>query len=144
MRSRSLYFGLVAMSILAASCSKPPLPGPQPHPVHGSVMYRGQPAKGFRVIFYPLSEQGKRKFAPSAITNDSGEFRLCSYHPDDGAPTGEYAVTFSWPQHINTGDESDPEPEVDRLRGAYSDPRKSRLKVTVREGENALEPFVLQ
>ena len=53
-------------------------------------------------------------------------------------------MTFSWPQHINTGDESDPEPEVDRLRGAYSDPRKSRLKVTVREGENALEPFLLQ
>ena len=86
---------------------------------------------------------GRAQFAPSAVTDDNGEFRLQSYHPDDGAPVGEYAVTFTWPQHVNTGDESDPVPEVDQLRGLYSDPRKSRFKVTVREGENTLEPFVL-
>jgi hypothetical protein len=68
MRSTFVYFALAAMSILAASCSKTPLPGPQPHPVHGKVVYRGQPAKGFRVIFYPLGEQGKRKFAPLPTT----------------------------------------------------------------------------
>ena len=111
--------------------------------MHGKVLYQGQPAKGWRVAFYPLSEQGKLKFAPSAVTDDKGEFRLRSYSPGDGAPLGEYAVTFQWPQHVNTGDEPEPVPEVDQLQGRYSDPRTSRLKVVVHEGDNALEPFRL-
>ena len=144
MRFRFLTFVLAAMSILAASCSKQTLPGPVPHPVHGKVMYRGQPAKGFRVVFYPLGEQGKRKFAPSAISDEKGEFRLCSYHPDDGAPTGEYAVTFQWPQAVKTIDENELPQEVDRLQDRYSNPKTSRFKATVREGDNTLDPFVLQ
>ena len=135
---------LTTVLCVLASCSKPPLPGPQPYPVHGTVSYRGQPAKGFRVAFHPLKAWVGAQFAPSAVTDDNGQFRLQSYHTDDGAPVGEYAVTFTWPQHVNTGDESDPMPEVDQLRGLYNDPRKSRFKVTVRaEGKNTLEPFVL-
>ena len=143
MNSRLLHGWLAIVLLLPASCSKPPLPGPQPYPVQGKVLYRGQPAKGCRVTFYPLYEQGKLKFAPSAVTDEKGEFRLRSYHPDDGAPAGQYVVTFQWPQRISSGDEPDPEPEVDRFQGLYSDPKQSAFKVTVHKGENSLEPFVL-
>jgi hypothetical protein len=139
----ALHFGLPLALLLSAGCSKPPLPGPPPHPVHGKVIYRGQPARGFCVVFTPLDTTWKVKFAPAAMTGENGEFRLRSYRPNDGAPKGEYAVTFQWPDHINTGNEPEPAPEVDQLQGLYSDPNKSTFKVVVHEGENELEPFVL-
>jgi hypothetical protein len=111
--------------------------------VHGRIVYRGKPAKGFRVAFHPLGEQGKLKFAPAAVTDENGDFRLHSYAANDGAPVGEYAVTFQWPQRLNTGEETDPMPEIDQLKGQYSDPRKSKFKVTVHEGENNIAPFIL-
>lgn len=85
---KSRFFAIFAggVVLVAASCSKPRLPGPQPYPVHGKVVYRGQPAKGFRVTLYPLYEQGKLRFAPAAMTDAKGEFRVRSYHPDDGTP----------------------------------------------------------
>jgi hypothetical protein len=134
----------VALSIALAGCSEPPLPGPPPQPVRGKVVYRGQPAEGFRVTFYPLGGQSGPRFAPAAVTDRNGEFRLQSYQPDDGAPVGEYAVTFQWPQYVNTGDPDDVLPQVDRLRGQFSNPRSSQFRVTVWEGENKLEPFVLR
>ena len=134
---------MVFFLLLSASCSKPKLPGPQPYPVHGKVLYQGQPARRFRVVFYPLVEQKKLRFAPAAITDENGEYRLGSYASADGAPAGEYAVTFQWPKQIVGSQESDPVPEVDQLQGRYSDPKKSLLKVTVREGENELKPFLL-
>ncbi len=127
-----------------SGCSKRLLPGPQPYPVRGRVVYRGRPARGFRVAFHPLKAWTGAHFAPSGVTDDNGQFQLQSYRPDDGAPAADYAVTFTWPRHLNTGKESDPVPEVDRLRGAYGDPRKSQFKVTVREGENVLDPFMLK
>lgn len=117
---------------------------PVRHPVAGKVLYRGQPARGFRVIFHPLQDFGEVKFAPSAITDDEGKFRLQSYDPDDGAPLGEYAVTFEWPDHLIQADDPDPKPVNDRLRGAYSDPGKSQIKVTVVAGQNELQPMVLR
>ena len=144
MKSRFLLSVAATLCLLPASCGEVPLPGPQPYPVHGKVVYKGQPAQGFRVAFYPLADIGRLRFAPAAVTDGKGEFTLRSYNTADGAPPGEYAVTFSWPQHINTGEEADPMPEVDQLRGAYSDPQKSKFKVTVREGENVFDPFVLQ
>jgi hypothetical protein len=109
---------------------------PPLHPVQGVVKYRGQPASGFRVTFHPLSDIGALKFAPSAVTAADGSFKLRSYQPDDGAPAGEYAVTFEWPDHFIREDDPDPVPEVDQLRGAYSNPQASAHKVTVVEGSN--------
>ena len=36
------------------------------------------------------------------------------------------------------------ETEVDAWNGKYADPAKSDKKVTIKSGENALEPFALQ
>jgi hypothetical protein len=108
------------------------------------VTYQGQPAVGFRVSFYPLFEQRGPKFAPSALTDSSGRFELQSYQPGDGASPGKYAVTFTWPQGVSSGDPDDAPQIVDRLRGRLGDPDKSPYQVTVKEGENVLEPFVLK
>jgi len=138
-------FAAVSTLLLAiGGCSESREPSlPPRHPVQGKVMYRGKPASGFRVTFHPLNDIGNLKFAPSAITAPDGTFRLRSYDPDDGAPLGDYAVTFDWPDHLTSSDDPDPVPEVDRLRGAYSDPQRSKLKVTILAGNNELQPFVL-
>ena len=135
---------VASLLFLMTGCGKESLPGPKPFPVRGSVMYRGQPAQKLRLAFFPIKEFEKVRFAPSAITDEKGEFLLRSYKPGDGAPAGDYMVTFVWPDHINTGDENDPTPEVDHFKGFYADPQKSQFRVTIQEGENKLPPFALQ
>ncbi|HEX3598636.1 MAG TPA: hypothetical protein VHU84_00760 [Lacipirellulaceae bacterium] len=78
------------------------------------------------------------------MTDANGEYRLRSYEPDDGAPAGEYAVTFTWPQEEPGSDPADAPKRVDRLRGRYGDPKKTALKVTIHEGDNDLPPFDLK
>ena len=136
---------IIAICTLAVlGCSKTPeLSLPPRHPVQGKVLHRGQPAKGFRVTFHPQGDFGPLQFAPSAITAADGSYRLRSYDPDDGAPLGEYAVTIEWPDHIIEANDPDPKPVVDRLRGAYADPQRSKFKASVVSGQNDVPPIVL-
>jgi len=134
----------ILITMLAGCGSSVELPGPQPYPVKGTVVFQGKPAVGFHVAFFPVTEQSGPKFAPSALVDANGEFQLESYRLHDGAPVGDYAVTFTWPQELSSGDRDDAPLRVDRLRGRFSDPRRSQFKVTVHEGENTLEPFVLK
>lgn len=134
----------VFVVVALASCSKTSPPaGPQAFPVEGAVTFRGKPAEGFRVVFNPAEGWGGAEFAPSGVTDADGRFQLHSYGENDGAPKGEYVVTFSWPQEVGSGDPDDAPVIVDRLRGAFSDMRRSKHVVTVKEGENKLEPFEL-
>ncbi len=144
-RSISAYWlaGMVAVAIVGCG-RKAETPRPQPYPVSGKVIFHGKPAAGFRIAFFPLKELPGPQFAPSATTDANGEFQLQSYQPNDGAPAGDYAVTFTWPQEVPNPDPADAPKIVDRLRGRFSDPKKSQFKVTVREGENALQPFNLK
>jgi len=138
-----LLVGCVLLGGLVVGCGPGEARLPPLHPVTGTVKFRGLPAKKFRVIFNPVSDIGRLQFSPSAITDDSGNFKLKSAKPDDGAPAGDYQVTFLWPDHFNTGDEIELKPEVDKLRGAYNNPQQSRFRITVQPGVNTLPPFEL-
>ena len=59
MKSSPLHFCLALALLTPASCSSRPLPGPQPYPVHGKVLYQGQPAKGWRVDVLPVERTGE-------------------------------------------------------------------------------------
>lgn len=96
------------------------------------------------MTLYPSAEFEKARFAPAAVTDADGRFHIASYQADDGAPVGDYAVTFTWPERLNTLEDDSGVPEVDRLHGRYADPRKSQFRVTVREGENELPAFALE
>ncbi|AWM42040.1 hypothetical protein C1280_36985 [Gemmata obscuriglobus] len=110
-------------------------------PVHGTVLYQNKPAARVQVVFHPLFDVGPRKFAPSAVTDGAGRFQLGSASTSDGAPVGEYAVTFALYDTSKNPDEGDI--KVDRWKGKYSDPAKSTFKVQIRDGDNALPPFKL-
>jgi 5-hydroxyisourate hydrolase-like protein (transthyretin family) len=105
------------------------------------VLLKGKPAAGVKVTFHPKFDMGAVKFTPSGLTDKNGRFTLSTAAPSDGAPPGEYAVTFELPQV--TADKVGREIEVDAWKGKYGDPATDRWKVTIRNGENDLEPFKL-
>lgn len=65
-----------------------------------------------------------------AATDDNGEFSVATYEKDDGLPEGTYSLAFTWQTFSLVKKD-----KKDKLNGAYSDPKKSNIKVTVVEGE---------
>lgn len=101
--------------------------------VQGTVLYKGKPLDGVRVMLHPQFDIGRIKFRPSGTTDARGHFTLSTGSPNDGAPPGEYVVTFSRPK----GADDD---EVDTWRGRHNDPSRSKWRVVVR-ADGPLDPL---
>lgn len=100
------------------------------------MLVNGAPAENLNVAFHPLDGQGNL-FCPVGRTNRNGIFYLTTRRDADGAPAGEYRVTFVWPD----GDEDDCEaadPTLhDRLKGFYANVQQSSIRVSVGASGNA-------
>jgi hypothetical protein len=109
------------------------------------------------VIFHPAegAVEQARKMRPFAYGDEEGNFELKTYVDGDGAPPGEYRVSIiarsvgpaRSPSKDSpvaaqpvTGAAIRIPPEISRK---YANVDTSGIKVTVIEGENDLEPFVL-
>jgi hypothetical protein len=134
--------------VLLAGCSE----GQRFNPVVGKVFWRGKPAVGARVIFHPASATPNQP-QPSAVVGEDGSFRLRTYVQEtratgDGAPAGEYKVTIDWsdlsPEAVSVDPGAMPPKPSDKLGGRYADSKRSTLQVTIKEGENTLQPFELK
>ena len=112
-------------------------------PVSGQVLLKGKPAAGVRVTLHPRFDIGKRDFKPSGETDRQGKFTLSTGAPGNGAPSGEYAVTFEKPRTESDRRNSGIEVEVDDFKGKYSDPATSGNVVTVGRESTVLGPFKL-
>jgi len=123
----------------APGCGPKTPPTPATTPVEGQVLVQGKGVAGVRVVFHPQFDVGPVKFAPNAITDKDGRFRLGSAGASDGAPVGEYAVTFTWPEPTKNPDEGDL--QVDRWKNRFNDPAKSPWRAAIQGGTNRLEPF---
>ena len=128
-------WAVALLAVALASCSKSP-EKPATYPVSGRVLYEGNPATGAVVILHAIggAATGER---PRAKADGKGEFTLSTFTKGDGAPAGEYAVTVEWKRS-----DDHPEQGVDLLPASYSDPKISKLKVTIAAGSN--EPLVLK
>ncbi len=118
---------------------------PSTVPVSGVVMMKGKPAAGIRVKFHPQFNIGRIPYIPLGETGSDGKFTLSTGAPANGAPPGEYVVTFEKPELESpqkTGNYL--ETEIDGFQGKYSDPTQSSWKVKVARGENSLAPFELE
>ena len=94
-------------------------------PVAGVVTVDGQPAKGILVELHdPEAEDG---IEPRGFTDDSGAFQLTTYNTGDGAPPGEYTVTFTWRRKRSNGSLAGP----DKLYNLFNDPQESNFKIYV-------------
>ena len=107
-------------------------------------MYKNQPAVGVVVTFHPKSAD-VRTILPVGLTGADGTFTLTTGR-SEGAPAGEYGVTFMWPRQAEQKGKKTMEnftPE-DRFGGAYAKQESVKIKVEIKHGKNELEPFNLQ
>ncbi len=152
---RPLMFvmGLLCLTF-AASCGRPksiPIKGQLPvFPVSGKLTMNGQPMADAQICFYSSEEvpKGTSKIRPHATTEEDGSFRVSTYGSEDGAPVGKYSVTVSWKGpavgaagEVGVAGDDDDRPE--KLPLAYQNPRSSKLKVEITEGDNALTAWDL-
>ncbi|MEW4453358.1 carboxypeptidase regulatory-like domain-containing protein [Bremerella sp. JC817] len=116
------------------------------HPVTGTVHINGVPAQGALVRFWPQTVQPGVKYpiSPVGKVDASGTYQLTSYEGPDGAPLGEYVVTITWPDpDWRPPGGGMPPPPPDRLLGKFGDSKKPVLKFTVVDGQNNVDPIVL-
>jgi hypothetical protein len=139
-RRRAILTAICCLSTIATGCGLSGPPIPKTTPVKGQVLVQGKGVAGVRVVFNPQFDLGAVKFAPGATTDQEGRFQLTSAHLDDGAPVGDYVVTFTWPELSN---DPDSRLQGDRWNNRYNDPKNSKYKVVVADGDNELEPFRL-
>lgn len=134
---------LLAVTVLIPACS-PPLPDtPKVEGVSGTVLVKDKPAVGAVVTFHPTDAAGQNKPRPRGVVQADGTFKLTSYSTGDGAAAGEYAVTLQWPEPIDPDQEARGVEAKDRLNNRYRNPDRPYKRVTVRAGNNELEPFNL-
>jgi hypothetical protein len=125
-------------------------------PVHGKVMYRGKPVTGASVAF--LAPGASR--VAGGTTDESGEFQLSTFEPNDGAIVGTHEVTVKKYQHeppplpqAPASGEIDPAVEarftVEMARWQktasfavpkkYTDRKTSDLRKDVKNGDNVID-----
>lgn len=133
MRRLTLLLGVFC----AAGCGRIS-EGPPTFPASGTLLVDGTPAEHAQVILHPAngSNFDQRGVRPTGIVAADGSFRLTTYQPADGAPAGSYVVTVYWAENPESL-----EPSPDRLKGRFLDPRESKLRVEIRDGENRLQPL---
>ena len=138
-RPRPTPRALAGLILLAGGCGGDA--GPRVHPVSGRIVVDGRPAAKAQVAFHPTAG-APGGVIPFAETDADGVFRPSTRLTGDGAPAGDYTLTVLWPEiKVDRGEEV---AGPDRLRRRYADPRSSTLRVTIREGENALPTFELK
>jgi len=105
--------------------------------VTGKVLVEGTPAEGANVVFHPLDP--KQEVKPRGAVGADGTFKLTTYLPGDGAPSGDYKVTVEWCRMIETP-QGDPIPGPNLLPVEWSKPETTIHKVTV-SGRTEVPPF---
>ncbi len=125
---RRMTFG--AILVAAIGCGKPPADVPTATllPVTGTINVNGKPASGAHVTFHPVDATSG--VTPCGIVDESGQFQLTTYSPEDGAPAGSYRVTVSWAELIRGG--SDPEYGREKLPMKFQNPGMSGLVCEVK------------
>ena len=144
---RRLVFLSVFISLppLLTSCdSKRDYEASPTYPATGQVMAGTQPVAGAFVRFTPVDAVGSPDALTSqAQTESDGTFSLSTYEKGDGAPAGSYAVTLTWPANA-AGARKSADPGPDRLNGRYADAKSAEWIIEITEGENVLEPIVIE
>jgi hypothetical protein len=136
------FISLLALACL--SCSR----GVPLNPVQGKLLFNNEPVEGAVVTFHPKGGD-ITTVLPIGTTEEDGSF-IVTTGQREGAATGEYVVTVICARiaarkgkpRISFGGQKDA--AVDRFKGAYANKGTSKIKVTIKDGDNILEPFNLQ
>lgn len=112
-----------------------------PQPVSGSVSVKGGAPVPRGTIRFTRTD---KKVSAVGDINAKGEFKLSSKAKDDGAPAGEYTVTFGGTNEGGTYDRP-MEKVVEIISSKYNSDATTDVKLTVKPGSNSfkieLEPY---
>jgi hypothetical protein len=111
------------------------------YPVRGKILIDDKPGTDCFIYFHPADEGDPDRVCPYGQADEQGEFVLSSYVEGDGAPAGEYLVTFQWPRR--SGLLKDKFDDSDRLDRRYYKPKESKFRIRIEKGSYDLEPFNL-
>ena len=132
--SRDVLAALVCAAVVGCGGG---ISAPRTVPTSGTVLFKGKPAEGVKVTLHPKFDM---IFTPNGVTGKDGRFILSTGAPVDGAPPGEYSVTF---ELLRAGaDNRGLDTEFDVWKGKYANP-DTAPKVTVGSSATILEPFRL-
>jgi len=107
----------------------------------------GKPLVNATVIFHSVQRlpDDASRMIPRARTKEDGTFAVSTYGDSDGAPAGKYRVTVTW---RGTGAGEDEEQRTDDdpnlIPPLYHNPKITKLRANVEEGENDLPPFEIK
>lgn len=129
--------------ISLTGCSRKPEGQLDVYQVTGRVTIAGKPAQGVVVVLYPQagSAAETKKLNPSGHTDENGEYVLTTYTQDDGVPEGTYRVALRWMETPAPSAKGLPPgflPPVDKLKGRYADPAKTKWEIVVSSQTNEL------
>ncbi len=122
-----LLIGFTGFAI--SGCGSDGPPKVETSPVKGEILVDGKPVAGVTVVLHNLKAADVENDAQSnAHTDESGKFSVSTIVPDDGAPLGEFAVTFFWADAPLLGSGEDAK---DKLNGRYASAGQSTFKIKV-------------
>ena len=133
-RNRLRLFFLSTVGLTLAGCGAT---GPGMAQVTGKVTYQGKPVPKGTVSFVPTAPGGRN--ATGQIV-ESGEYRLQTENPGDGALTGDYNVSISARDNaVLDYIPKKPIPPKYLAPAKYENPTTSGLKATVKSGSNTVD-----
>src|SRR5262249_2282965 len=133
---------LLASAVVCVGLSGCGASGPNLHPVEGTVSVKGKPAAGAIVFFHHQDRSSPKHPVPYGKADRGGRFQPTPGVAGEGARGGWYGGPVVWPAPNAKPDKDGSRPAL--LKGAYSDPKVSKLVVEVTAGKNALPPFNLE
>jgi hypothetical protein len=109
-------------------------------PVSGSIKFGAEVPVGASVSLAPVA-RSEAGIASAGRVKPDGTFRISTYGQEDGAPLGDYVILVQWFRPLKGEEGNAGGPNV--IPKNYSDPAKSPLKVTVKEGSNEIPQIVI-
>ncbi len=113
-------------------------------PVMGSVSFDGKPTPGAIVLFFESNDPKPDGIRISGEVDEDGDFEMLTGVSQGALPgvrAGSYFVTVTWTRPENADDKDSD--LIDLIPAKYGSPKTSPLRVVIKDGENALKPFVL-
>src|SRR5262245_23967340 len=136
--SRLLAGAALAAALVISGCSNKL----RTYPVSGELFIDGKPAEDAFVYFHPESGLPDGAPRPFAQVDKDGHFTISTYVSNDGAPAGEYIVTFEWRERSGLLKQNFDGP--DRLKGQFYDRDKSTFHAKIEKRPNVLPRYDLQ
>ena len=121
---------MLLLTTVVSGCSKPADDRIKTYPITGEIVVDGKPAASLPITLHRVNGiDPQHPTVSSAMTDENGKFSVSTYEANDGAPVGEYILTFSWGELNRLSMQY----EGDKLKGRYSTPETSKFRVKVED-----------